>query len=376
MRFLLLLILTAACSSPLKYKHSFSKEYLSSLTDEDIRVVKIQISLKEEKLFASGMDSTFIHVKLFDNKGNQLITVDPMDLVLSSSEDLEAKPFAIKQGIYKAEILPRPKSPKIKLQVDWQEKVMSEILTLHTTTHPLKVSLKPVTNEFPESRTHGEVIVTRTTASAATEGFSFTNVGDNKIVSKANSSRTYSFDYPEQAKQNVALEVDDAPNDTVSQTMHSYFMFFPRKQLPVVEQLSGTLDVTLPTGEKISFQKESKEIVGGVLKEGPLDNSNDRFKRSFASLKYEGKGVMIRTNARGQSPQIAATDTTKIDLENGSKGSQEVLIVNGSTGQKCRRPKSEFWEPLDVRPIEFKYPNDEALDVHLKSVCGFGLPKI
>jgi hypothetical protein len=29
--------------------------------------------------------------------------------------------------------------------------------------------------------------------------------------------------------------------------------------------------VTLPTGEKIIFQKESKEIVTGVFEEGPVD---------------------------------------------------------------------------------------------------------
>lgn len=374
MRILLLLTILAGCATPLKYKHSFGSRY-SLIDEDDDRVAKITIALKDEKLFASGLDSTFIHVKLFDRDGAELTSVNPADLTISTSEDLEAKPFAIKQGVYKAEILPRAKSPMIRMQVDWLEKVASPIIVLNTSTHPMKTSLLPVTNEFPETRSHGEVIVTRSTASAATEGFSFTNVGDNKIVQKSNSSRTYSFDYPEQAKQNVALEVDDAPNDTVSHTMHSLFMFFPRKQLPVVEQLSGTLDVTLPTGEKMIFAKESKEIVGGVMKEGPLDHSSDRFKRSFANLKYEGKGLMIRANARGQSPQITETDKTKIDIDRGIAGSQEVLIVNGSTGQKCRRPKVEFWDPMDVRPIEFKYPTDEALDAHLKSVCGFGLPK-
>src|SRR5690606_16217732 len=98
----------------------------------------------------------------------------------------------------------------------------------------------------------------------ATDGFSFENLGDNGIVDTQkhrDSSRSFNFDYLEQARQNLALQVDDSPNSTVSHTMHSIFMFFPRKQLPVVEQLEETLEVTLPNGEQMIFSKESKEII-------------------------------------------------------------------------------------------------------------------
>jgi len=202
-------------------------------------------------------------------------------------------------------------------------------------------------------------------------------MGDNRIVDARRnrySQRAFHFDYLEQARQNLALEVDDAPNDTTSHTMHSLFMFFPRKNLPLVEQLSGTIDVTLPTGEKIIFQKDSKEIMDGVFTEGPVDVSRDRHKRQYADLKYHGKGIVLRANARGQSPQLGQYEIEKIDMEFGIKGSVDVLIINGTTGERCRRPKIDFWENLDVSPIEFKFATDEEFNEYLKTHCGFSIP--
>ena len=346
-----------------------------------MNVAKIEGELKNPVLFASGMDSTWLIVRLYDSEGNQLTDVDPNDLTLSTSEDVEAKPFVRKQGLYKAQILPRVKSKSIRMRVDWRERVLSEEIILQTTISPLKDKLTPLNHEFFQSQSVGEINVSRgsETPETGTDSFEIENMGDNRIVdaTKNNSSqRVFRYEYLEQARQNLALEIDDAPNDTVSHTMHSIFMFFPRKNLFVVEQLTGTINVTLPTGEKMIFQKDSKELVDGVFTEGPVDVSKDRFKRTYADLKYQGKGVVLRVNARGQSPQLGQFETLKIDMEHGLKGSAEVLIMNGSTGQRCRRPKTDFWEPIDVTPIEFKFPTDEEFDQYLKKNCGFGLPKL
>jgi hypothetical protein len=376
MRFLLFLLIIG-CSTPLKYKYSDSKRDVASLQNEVPEVAKIELSLKDSVIFASGMDSTFLIAKLFDSEGNILTNIQPSELTLSSSLDIEAKPFAMKQGIYKAQILPHLRSAKIHFQVEWQDKIKSNIAILETTISPLKDGLIPLHHEFHESRMRGELNITRgsSTPETSTEEFSFVNIGENSIVTRAESSRTFTFEYPEQASQNLAMMIDDSPNDTVSHTMHSVFMFFPRTQLPLVEELSGIIEVTLPTGEKIVFQKESKEIVTGVLEEGPVDISPDRFKRHYANLKYKGYGVVLRVNARGQSPQLGQFENLKIDMDHGIKGSADVLIINGSTGQRCRRPKSDFWEPLDVSPIEFKFPTDKEFDQYLKAKCKFSLPK-
>lgn len=373
----LLLLVSCSSSSVLKFKFNSSKAYLASLTDDSIQVAKIEVSFKDPQIFVSGMDSTTIIVKLFDKEGLLLTNVDPSDLTLSCSHDIEAIPFTLKQGIYKANLLPRVKSPDVMMQVDWQNKVRSPIVTLKSTLVPLKDELLPINHDYVESKSHGEVMVGRGSRfpASGTEEFSFVNVGNNSIVKKSSASRTFHFEYPEHARQNLAMQIDDAPNDIVSHTMHSYFMLFPRKQLPVLEQKAATMEVTLANGERMIFDKESKEILAGVFREGAVDLSKDRTKRHYADLKYVGRGVYLRANARGQSPQLGEFEKTKIDMEYGITGSAEVLIVNGTTGQKCRRPKSDFWDNLDVAPIEFKFATDEAFEVYLQNHCGFGLPK-
>ena len=376
MRLMVLLILLS-CSTqvPLKYKYTSDGRYVASFENKDSVVSRIEGELKNPVIFASGMDSTYLIVKLYDSKGNVLSEVDPEELSLSTSEDVEAKPFVMIQGAYKAEILPRVKSKKIRMRVDWLERVLSPEIVLETTVAPLKNELLPLNHEDFQSISVGEISVSRGGASHEhlTESFSLENLGDNKIVKKS-TQRMFNFDYLEQARQNILLEVEES-NDLLSDSMHSVFMFFPRKNLPLVEQLTGTIKVSLPTGEKMEFQKDSKEIVAGVFQEGALDPSLDEVRRHYADLKYLGKGVVLRANARGLSPQIGQSENSRIDLEYGTKGSVDVLILNGSTGQRCRRPKSDFWEPMSVTPIEFKYPSDEEFNAYLKKNCGFGLPK-
>lgn len=347
------------------------------MTDDSVQVAKIELSFKDPTLFASGFDSTYLVVKLFDKKGMLLTSVDPSDLTLYSSQNIKAKPFTLKQGIYKSDLLPRAKSGDIRMQVEWKNKIKSPIARLNLTTAPLKDELLPISHEYIESKAHGEAMIGRGSRfpASGSEEFNFVNVGKNSIIKKHNNSRTFHFEYPEHARQNIAMLVDDVPNDKVSHTMHSYFMMFPRKQLPVLEQHQGTMEVTLPTGEKMIFDKDSKEILSGVFEEGPLDANPSHQKRLYPDLKYKGRGVILRANSRGQSPQLGQFEKEKIDLEYGVKGSEDVLIINASTGEKCRRPKIDFWDTLDVAPIEFKFSTDEAFEIYLQNHCGFGLPK-
>lgn len=375
MRLLVLLILIS-CShqSNLKFKYSSAKRYLASLTGDDVVVSKITGELRHETLFASGSDSTVLLVRLYDKKGKLITDVDPSDLTLSTSEDVDAKPFIEKQGTYKSEILPRAKSNDIHMRVDWLERTYSQEIILNTTIAPLKDEMDLKKEQQFQTINWG---FGRNT-NHSSEGISFENVGPNKIVKSRrhpDTLRSFNFDYPEQAKQNLSMEVYDAPNGQVSQTMHSVFFFFPRKQMFVAEEKEGIIKVTIPTGEEVLFSSDSKEIVGGVFSEGPIDYNKDKTKRFYPDINYTGRGVYIRANARGQSPQLGEFEKSKIDMEYGHFGSSEVLISNGTTGQKCRRPKADFWEPIDVTPIEFKFPDDESLDIYLRNFCGFGLPK-
>src|SRR5690606_18448172 len=125
---LLALLFLISCShqSNLKFKYSSAKRYLASLTGDDIVVSKITGEFRKDTIFASGSDSTVLFVRLYDKKGKLITDVDPSDLTLSSSEDIDAKPFIEKQGIYRSEILPRAHSKNIHMRVDWLERAYSQ----------------------------------------------------------------------------------------------------------------------------------------------------------------------------------------------------------------------------------------------------------
>jgi hypothetical protein len=207
------------------------------------------------------------------------------------------------------------------------------------------------------------------------EGFDIDNSGKNRIVSAEDSQRWFNFEYPEQARQNISFLVNDAPNGTVSHTMHSHFMLFPRLILPLVEFKKDRYEVTLTTGEQVIFN-QAGEITDGVFSEGPVDIGPDRHKRQYADLKYQGQGVILRANARGQSPQTGQFENTSIDMDYGIRFSKDVLIINGKTGQRCRRPKSDFWPQGDFNPIEFKFPTDEEFNRYLIENCKFEIPEL
>lgn len=367
-------------SKVLKYKYSQPNREPASKLEDKHKLERIQIELKDPVIFASGMDSTFLMVRLFNPNNEIITTIDPSELTLFSSEDMKAKPFVLKQGVYKAEILPKVKSKNIHLRVDWLERIFSDQVILKTTRSPMKQELAPLVHDFFQSKSIGEVNAIRgsLTPETGTDGFLFQNLGDNIIVKSEkfpHPMRSFTFNYPEQAGQNLMLEVDDFLNSN-SQTKHSIFMFFPRKYIPIVEQLSGTLNVTLPNGEKMIFSKNSKEITDGVFLEGPVDTSSNLNAGHFPNLRYQGKGVILRANAIGHSPQLEEFEKDKIDLEFGLNGSADVLLINGLTGSRCRRPKSDFWDKIDVSPIVFKFSSDKKLDAYLKKHCGFGIPGI
>lgn len=347
---LLPMLLLVSCAHPFKFKYPAPDRESEFTSSSEVK--KIVIALKDQHLFASGMDSTYVMASLFDGNGNLITDANPDDLTLSTDTDIEAKPFVYKQGVYRAEILPRAKSGSIHMKVDWREKVASSEFVLQGTLHPMKEALVPLLHHHVETRTMGDIEVQRGSESPklSSEGFSFSNVTSEKM------NRLYSFEYPEQARQNISFSVEDAYESDEGSNYNSLFLLFPRRFLPRVEQLTGTLDVTLPTGEKMIFQSDSKDIVGGVFADGKTLGQ-------FPDLKYHGKGILLRANSLDESPEIAQED------------SSQVIILNGSTGQKCARPKTDFWEQVDVAPIEFKFSTDSEFEAYLRTNCGFGLPK-
>ena len=333
----------------------------------------IDISLTDQKIFANGANEVYLKVLVKDENGAPK-QVNAADLKVVSDVTMSVSKFTFAQGMFIASLKPIVKSPDIKLYVQWKDKV-SQIIELKTTLAPAKDRLTPLPSGPSTMSYVSELSYSSQDGftPGQYDGFAIENRGKNHIVNAEDSMREYEFSFEEHAAQNISLMISDAPNGTVSHTMHSHFMFFPRKYLPFAEVKNKVVTVTIPTGEKMVFS-ESGEVKDGVFVEGPVDVGPDRFKRTYADVKYQGKGILLRANARGQMPQQGQFENTKIDNEYGIKYSADVLIINGTTGQRCRRPKIDFWSNADVSPIQFKFPSDKEFDVYLKAKCGFGIP--
>lgn len=202
------------------------------------------------------------------------------------------------------------------------------------------------------------------------EAISFTlfNLGSPHIVPPGkNLERSYRFRFDGRELQNVKMRVFERPSPTGRAShllMISSIYFFPRKVLPTLslienDSVMNVLELELPTGERVCFDTETKEIIGGVLKEdAPMDTNPDRHKRRFAKLSYSGGGVTIRVDQRGSSPEQAVV-----------WGQNKMAII--SFGDRtCKLSPSKLWEQ-DSGWFDFKFPTDVLLYEFLRKSCGW-----
>ena len=148
----------------------------------------------------------------------------------------------------------------------------------------------------------------------AVVGFSLRNEGSPKInpvgLKKKGVMRQYTFLFPDRARENVHLAINDDvklsgrfSHDNMFRELH----FFPRKQLPTLTVLEDErkLQVTLPTGEPVAFDLETLEIAGGVLAESPIDFNRSRHQRKNPVVNYQGDFLAISVDQRGEAPRRA-----------------------------------------------------------------------
>lgn len=209
-------------------------------------------------------------------------------------------------------------------------------------------------------------------------GFEFSNRGGNRILPQRYDiaknllfTRDFQFRFDDRARQDIHLAMTDwAPAHNrqfkLSDLMNSIMLFFPRNYLPAIVRSGGRYIVTLPTGEQIDFDADSREILGGALSEGPVDLSPNRPMRKFPAVSYTGKGVSVRANARGLDPRIATTAT----ITNGSgSGCGHEARCN-----QCQVPAKELWQQTGA--ARFRFSSDAEFDSYLRVRCGFGLPSL
>lgn len=186
------------------------------------------------------------------------------------------------------------------------------------------------------------------------KGFKLKNVGPNDIAGspldpEERVVREWEFVTNDSSKRETYLWVtDDAGSGKLSQLMESVILILPRKMKPKSEIVDDDVHVTLTTGEKIIYDRNTRKVKGGVFTEGAVDLNPNRFNRKFAPVSYTGKGISIRINRRGEDPRLA-------------QGHAEVK-QNGLT---CKVAIQELWNGT-----EFKYVDDKKLVEFLNQKCG------
>lgn len=217
---------------------------------------------------------------------------------------------------------------------------------------------------------------------------------DHRLFSRGGQERSYQIENTQQSSKLLYIDITDTPTEFLSHNMHSHIYLFPRKHLFQAKPEVDDIRITLPNDELFFLNKKLPSISGGVFQEcSSIHMGKDitRHKRHWPQIKYSGKGLVIRVNARGQFPELSNWNKTKISnlSENspfeegfdclgniGHIGAEGVYIYNGTTEQHCIGKKSEFWSKTPEGGFIFKFDTDEKLDEYLKEKCGFGVPQI
>ncbi|HWU42359.1 MAG TPA: cell envelope integrity protein TolA, partial [Bdellovibrio sp.] len=107
-------------------------------------------------------------------------------------------------------------------------------------------------------------------------------------------TREWKFYFENGASQDMGFSIIDMPTASGGRDLqNSYIMLFPRKSVPNVRMSDGKQIVTLPTGETVTYDKNTRKVIGGVLKEdGPMSKGGSN--PQPAKVSYHGTGVMVR----------------------------------------------------------------------------------
>lgn len=212
-------------------------------------------------------------------------------------------------------------------------------------------------------------------------GFTFLNDGSATInpvgLKRKGPRREYAFHFADRARENIYLAVNDDvkisgrfSHDNMFRELH----FFPRKQLPSLEIDSSKhlLEVTLPTGEEVFFDEESMEVVGGALKEAPIDFNRSRHLRRNPEVRYQGKYLAITVAQRGESPRRAKVWGQRKFAE---------IHYPAKYSKTCKVSPAHIWDqkpkPGDNDPkLTMLHKSDAELFAMIERRCGWDLSQL
>ncbi len=209
-------------------------------------------------------------------------------------------------------------------------------------------------------------------------GFSFLNDGSGTVnpggLRRKGPRREYAFHFADRARENIYLAINDDvkisgrfSHDNMFRELH----FFPRSQLPSmkVDHAKGILEVTLPTGEEVLFDEDSMEVVGGALKEAPIDFNRSRHQRRNPEVRYQGDFLAITVAQRGEAPRRAKVW--------GQRKYAEVHYP-AKYSKPCRLSPGHIWDqrpkPGDNDPkLTMLHKSDAELFAVVERRCGWDL---
>lgn len=124
--------------------------------------------------------------------------------------------------------------------------------------------------------------------------------------------RMIEFVSRDHALNETYLYMSDTAGGPDSHDMKTIMFVLPRRVVPTAQTIGNEVHVTMNTGEKVIFDKRTNAIKSGALREGPLDLTNDRFRRQPVNVQYSGTGISISLSHRYEDPlQFTATAEVK-----------------------------------------------------------------
>lgn len=188
-------------------------------------------------------------------------------------------------------------------------------------------------------------------------GFSIHNAGPNHIVPTTpehidHPSREFTFTSNDRARRdNFIWLTDYNGSGYVSDFAETILFFLPRHNQMHVEEMDESMLVTLTTGEEVSFFKKYKTIDSGVLTEEPVDMHPDRSQRKHPQITYNGKGIVLRSDAWGADPRLVKS-----------------LSVLKKGLPPCKMSAATFWTQEGFP--KFKFVRDEDAYAVIAEKCG------
>jgi len=282
-----------------------------------------------------------------EEKNEEILTVsDPVVI----SDKREVSDPQVKKGLIQSIITANRAMNQINYDEDCEPELNG---TDFDRSHP-----RPLNFDFTTSRTAPGGAWDNTFLSDKVQGlretgFKLNNVGPNSIAGNPidpneKVEREWRFVSNDNSRRETYIWItDDAGSGYLSQLMESIMVIIPRKMKPAIEEKGNDLHVTLTTGEKVIYDKKTKQIKAGALKEGKVDLTPDRFKRKPAAVSYTGSGISIRVDVRGSDPRL--------------KGNA-VITQNGKS---CQVKATDLWNQEN-----FRYDDDRKLVDFLNRKCG------